>query len=495
MTQSQRTPGAAAHTRAASRLAAAVALATLALVLPASALASSIVYTDGAGNVWLTTPDGSTKKQVTRDDKPDDTYRNPSQADDGTIVGPRTNRFIYVLNQDGTSKRGPWLTPGTSCSSSTISTAVTPAGGLFAYFYIHSDFCSGGSGPRARVAIGDTGTGTSNCNVFPCHDGYFAPRWIHGTSYAGMITISGDQVHVQSQSGLQPWVDSGGRDFESFDLSRSGNRVLFELTPDGTPGEGQTEVGELTLWQNNGPPPSGGNAVCTLGNFGTGNSDPRWSPDGTQFTWEDAQGIWVSPAPVAGQGGACTIQPKLIVPGGKDPDWGPANVPGGGTAPDRDGDGRPDSEDRCPDQPASTTDGCPAGEDADVLRPVLSAFTIRPSAFRFRVGSTTISFRLSEAARVTFTFERVLPGRRLGGRCVAPGRRTRRARRCTRYLRVGSISRASAAGPNSLRFSGRLRGRALPVGAYRLTATGVDPAGNRSLPVRRGFRIVPARGR
>jgi len=55
-------------------------------------------------------------------------------------------------------------------------------------------------------------------------------------------------------------------------------------------------------------------------------SKPRWSPDGTAFTWSDKRGVWVSPAPVRSGGGRCTIHPKLVAAGGNSPDWGVPSV-------------------------------------------------------------------------------------------------------------------------------------------------------------------------
>ena len=54
----------------------------------------------------------------------------------------------------------------------------------------------------------------------------------------------------------------------------------------------------------------------------------------------------------------------------------------------------------------------------------------------------------------------------------------------------GSFSRASGAGFNQLRFSGRLRGRALAAGRYRLVAVAVDRRGLRSAARSVSFRIV-----
>jgi hypothetical protein len=54
----------------------------------------------------------------------------------------------------------------------------------------------------------------------------------------------------------------------------------------------------------------------------------------------------------------------------------------------------------------------------------------------------------------------------------------------------GSFTHRGTTGKNRFRFSGRLRGRKLPPGRYRLRAVATDPAGNKSSTKRRAFRIV-----
>ena len=108
---------------------------------------------------------------------------------------------------------------------------------------------------------------------------------------------------------------------------------------------------------------------------------------------------------------------------------------------------------------------------------------------RIRYGAV-VSYRLSEPASVRFTVERPAAGRRVGRRCVAPRRSNRRARRCTRYVTLkGSFSRAGTAGANRFRFMGRLGGKKLRAGRYRLVARARDAVGNASPAARRAFRI------
>ena len=135
--------------------------------------------------------------------------------------------------------------------------------------------------------------------------------------------------------------------------------------------------------------------------------------------------------------------------------------------------------------------------------PTLTAASMKPNRFRLgrklpqgsavRTG-TTIRFRLSEAARVTYDFRRALPGRKVGRRCLAPTRARQGRPRCTRYVRSGSLRRAAALGSNILRFQGRLtRRRALRPGKYRLTLVATDAAGQRSAPKTLTFRLLGRR--
>jgi hypothetical protein len=122
----------------------------------------------------------------------------------------------------------------------------------------------------------------------------------------------------------------------------------------------------------------------------------------------------------------------------------------------------------------------------DRARPVLSGLTVRPRAFAARRG-TTISYRLSEAAAVSFTIQRRVSGRRKGKRCVT---RRREGRRCFRYIRLsGGFQHAGHPGKNSLRFRGRLGKATLRRARYRLEAVPRDAAGNRGRSIRASFRI------
>jgi hypothetical protein len=98
---------------------------------------------------------------------------------------------------------------------------------------------------------------------------------------------------------------------------------------------------------------------------------------------------------------------------------------------------------------------------------------------------TTVRYALTGAAAVAFTVERGLKGRVVGGKCRKQTPANRGERKCTRFKRLkGGFSHQGAAGPNSFRFSGRLRSRALRPGRYRLVAR----TGSTSKTA--GFKIV-----
>jgi hypothetical protein len=72
--------------------------------------------------------------------------------------------------------------------------------------------------------------------------------------------------------------------------------------------------------------------------------------------------------------------------------------------------------------------------------------------------------------------------------------KNRKRTRCIRYVTLaGSFSQKGLSGANKRAFNGRLRGRPLAPGAYRLVATAVDAAGNRGKQVRAAFKVLRAR--
>lgn len=107
---------------------------------------------------------------------------------------------------------------------------------------------------------------------------------------------------------------------------------------------------------------------------------------------------------------------------------------------------------------------------------------------------TKVSFKLNQAATVRFTVTRRLKGRKSkrGKKtvCVKPTKKNRKKKSCTRVVTLkGSFSRNGATGTNSFHFTGRLNGRKLKPGRYKLVAT-PTAGGLKGKATSTGFRIV-----
>lgn len=150
--------------------------------------------------------------------------------------------------------------------------------------------------------------------------------------------------------------------------------------------------------------------------------------------------------------------------------------------------------------PATVTIQVGNPQGGDHTPPTISA--VKVSAKRWRRGNalatiskapvgTTISFKLSEAARGTLTFQRATPGRKSGKNCVKQTSANRTRPACTRYVGAGSINLNAKAGQNKVRFQGLLtKTRKLSLGSYRVVVGARDAAGNKASRNGPTFTIV-----
>jgi hypothetical protein len=131
----------------------------------------------------------------------------------------------------------------------------------------------------------------------------------------------------------------------------------------------------------------------------------------------------------------------------------------------------------------------PTPKGTSAVAGLITGLTISPSAFfaapkgatlakasKQRYGAK-ISWRDSQAAATTLTVLRPIGGRRQGRSCKRPSKRNKHGKRCTLLLALGSFAHADRAGANSVRFSGRLKGKKLAPGSYVLQAVPRNAAG------------------
>jgi hypothetical protein len=134
--------------------------------------------------------------------------------------------------------------------------------------------------------------------------------------------------------------------------------------------------------------------------------------------------------------------------------------------PDADADGFGDeTQDQCPSQ--SGTQG-----ECDGLKPGVNGVAVTKKRIRYS---------LTEAAAMTFKVQRAKKGRRVGGKCRKQKRSNITKPKCTRYTKVrGTLTDDGVRGLNVLLWEGRIGGRKLKGGNYRLVITAVDTAGNKT---------------
>jgi hypothetical protein len=150
--------------------------------------------------------------------------------------------------------------------------------------------------------------------------------------------------------------------------------------------------------------------------------------------------------------------------------------------------------------PAPGGSGGPA--PPDLTLPVLAGLSATRSTFRVGSAATPVAARtaagtvfrytLSEPATVAVRIEKPAAGVKKGRSCVKPPRKRKRgAKKCTRYVKAGTLTRNGAAGANALPFSGRIGSKALKPGKYRAVFAATDAAGNASQAVKPvAFKIV-----
>jgi streptogramin lyase len=125
----------------------------------------------------------------------------------------------------------------------------------------------------------------------------------------------------------------------------------------------------------------------------------------------------------------------------------------------------------------------------DTTPPAVTAVALSKTKLPVGTRTVTLRFTLSEAGSAQLVVSRRLPGRRRGTACVKPTRKLRKAKRCTRLVRVKTVKANAVAGANAV----RIAIRTLRPGRYGVTLTVADGAGNRANPVTRTFTITKRR--
>jgi hypothetical protein len=324
-------------------LALALLLATLGLA--ASAQGAAMVFVK-KNDVWISKPDGSGQKRVSRDGTRRLPYFSPSIADDGTIVALR-GVFLHSFRPNGRRiiKPRQWaIDPSPSLSTEPFFVDLSPNGRIVAtqnaLYSTYYDPQRSETRPTVSAWFTDFFDFRRNKEIGQT-DSYYDynyPAWIDSqrvltTSYG----IFNAQIFTNRVGKKTRGVDffrdperdpaTGTNAFILADaeLSRAGDRFAVMRRPL------QTDTGDLSpatiSIYATANPSTDSKPLCAIGpNRRIGpEPDPSWSRDGRTLVWyEVGRGLYSSP--VTSDPG-CGLSPKLIVGGAHSPDLSNAAAP------------------------------------------------------------------------------------------------------------------------------------------------------------------------
>jgi hypothetical protein len=313
----------------------------LVLAAAAPAAADSLVYVKDS-NVWSARPDGSEQRRLTSDGTAQDPYSSPSQADDGTIVAVRGTR-MYKLDPQGrpagTLKSLLTDKPGSITAVGPFDARISPDGrtiaswlGIYGGWY---DYATDRYyyDPQSSVVFQDAADGRPvGSTMF-----FEEPSWLADSErvllwdsmnggvpqvYQGAAGSDHNHMtgwfHDLDTQGSGTWNPLGAGE-----LNRAGTR-LAALRAGGTMGEGYFARGPrngIVIFDVAGLDRAPVRWPCWINDDNGGElTPPSWGPDGDSLAWSAPDGIWI--AQLNGSCDKATV--KLVIPGGREPDWSPA---------------------------------------------------------------------------------------------------------------------------------------------------------------------------
>jgi hypothetical protein len=302
---------------------AALAVSAAALAGAATAQADSIAYI-ADHDVWVAEPDGSNRHRVTNDGTADWPYRSPSQADDGTIAAAHGTDLVR-LRQNGQvlSRIDPpdaTDSAGQVIGGHPVHVAISPDGKRVAYTYVHFNCPPGascGTRPVTLVAPADSTAVLAELNLN-------APSWASNDRllvFGGFLRAVNHWTPGQASETL--WFD----DTDLFGVENGTDLGDGELLGDRLVGvRGYGDNVHLMFFKVGaggfGAPPA---YACNTGYEATLDS-PTWSPDGGRIAFAHKDGVEVLPLPSVEPDCPGASSGTVVIPGGSEPDWGPAPV-------------------------------------------------------------------------------------------------------------------------------------------------------------------------
>ncbi len=306
----------------------------------------SIVYIF-EGNVWLVSPDGTAKRQVTADGTLDDPYRDPTQSDAGQILALRGDASMYRFGRDGVPLAPPVRLA--ALDNGTEGLAVSADGSRVAYVTTGTgtEIDSRWGTPSGTFLYG--GTDVADLQGSPIEGG-MGPNLLYPDWAAGDRLVAADGTDLYTYAigdAATVWVSFGEGCLTDLDCPE-GQEAYASLTqpvvsPDGrllvysySPffGEAGRRIATLT-----GLPPATVTTACLMPGQEHHAIPPTFAPDGTALafddvvfdpnTFETTQGQGIRVMKVDLEASDCGLSgADVILPGGTQPEWGPAEMGG-----------------------------------------------------------------------------------------------------------------------------------------------------------------------
>ena len=320
----------------------------------------TITYIQG-GNVWLTTPDGQVKRQLTKDGatKP---WTHPAMAPDGSVFVVQNKEIVHLAPGGETLSR---ITPARMRGPDGLERdpatpdwlAVSPDGTRLAWGA--DDWSCGELDPTCKfssitaIAEVDQPTAVTKYGQGPS---VRFPVWVTNQRLLGTENSNSFWAKLWD-IGSDPlrWFESydqmgGVWDFWEPDVTANRRNIaMVALRPN--------QRGFIVISRSATDLATGTPAIptplCGITETNRIDASPTWSPDGLELAYADAKGIQVNTwtKEIEGEADCLTPEPRTIAPAGsKSPDWGAADVlrpkqdpppPGGGGTPPPDGGGSP----------------------------------------------------------------------------------------------------------------------------------------------------------
>jgi hypothetical protein len=333
----------------------------LALAVAAPASAASVAYIDDH-NVWLSSPDGARKVQLTTGGNADASWMFPSQGRDGKTVAVHRDTFeggskrpvLYLYGPDGrlvTANVMP-VYAGTASAVYPLGLDMDWNSNAVAYGYQYCGFACNSLYKGYWLTFSD------NQGAYPSdpqgqsdafNPTFYKTRVVSSDS-GGNIFVQPDVPEAPFTNSYEGWVTHGdGYYLTRAEVSPANDQLAIDWVKDGG-------ASGITVAQHSGTVPSAIVAACDIPAAGKA-TYATFSPDGSQMAWTDDEGLKVAGVPNLAAGtGTCTLTAPahVISATGRMPSFGGLDVSavgGGGGAPTG---GQPAGGSGTPAAPAGT---------------------------------------------------------------------------------------------------------------------------------------------